>query len=150
MCVCVYVCMYACMHAHLYVCIYIYIYILMDRCADMCLVSAWTVAKILFIFGIQESSYHRSVPVHEDVWGSRCIDPRILDLDTGWKRVVSFKPRSLYTRGNWITGWLGPRTGLFTVGKRIISRLCRQSEVNSPAVKPAVWSLYRLSYSVPN
>jgi hypothetical protein len=44
----------------------------------------------------------------------------ILDLDTSWRRVVSFTPRPLYTRGNspgthWIGGWVGPRTGLDVV-----------------------------------
>jgi hypothetical protein len=36
---------------------------------------------------------------HEDVWGSECIDPRILDLGTSWTRVVSFTPRPLYPQG---------------------------------------------------
>jgi hypothetical protein len=31
--------------------------------------------------------------------GSEYIDPRILDLDTSWRRVVSFKTRPLYFRG---------------------------------------------------
>ena len=34
-----------------------------DVCADVRLVRALNVAKILFIFSIQESSHHRSVPV---------------------------------------------------------------------------------------
>jgi hypothetical protein len=29
-------------------------------------------------------------------WGSRGIAPRILELGTRWRRVVSFKPRQLY------------------------------------------------------
>jgi hypothetical protein len=33
---------------------------------------------------------------HECVWGSRCIDPRFLDLGTSWRRVVSFTARPLY------------------------------------------------------
>jgi hypothetical protein len=32
-------------------------------------------------------------------WGSGCIAPRILDLRTTWKRVVSFTPRQLYPQG---------------------------------------------------
>jgi hypothetical protein len=36
---------------------------------------------------------------HEDVWGSGCIDPRTLDLDTSWESVVKFMRRSLYPRG---------------------------------------------------
>jgi hypothetical protein len=31
-------------------------------------------------------------------WGSGGTDPGILDLGTGWKRVVIFTPRSLYPR----------------------------------------------------
>jgi hypothetical protein len=32
-------------------------------------------------------------------WGSGCIAPRLLDLGTRWRWVVSFTPRSLYPRG---------------------------------------------------
>jgi hypothetical protein len=39
------------------------------------------------------------VPRHEDVWGSAGIAPRILYLDTGWRWVVSFTSRPLYTWG---------------------------------------------------
>jgi hypothetical protein len=28
--------------------------------------------------------------------GNGCIDPRFLDLDTSWRRMVSFTPRPLY------------------------------------------------------
>jgi hypothetical protein len=35
---------------------------------------------------------------HEDVWGSGCKDPRILDLGTSWRWVVSFTLRPLYLR----------------------------------------------------
>jgi hypothetical protein len=35
----------------------------------------------------------------EGVWGSGCIDPHFLDLGTSWRKVVSFTPRPLYTRG---------------------------------------------------
>jgi hypothetical protein len=34
---------------------------------------------------------------HEGVWGSGCIDPHFLDLDTSW-RWVCFTPRQLYPR----------------------------------------------------
>jgi hypothetical protein len=30
---------------------------------------------------------------HEDVWRSECIDPRILDLSSSWRWVVSFTSR---------------------------------------------------------
>jgi hypothetical protein len=36
---------------------------------------------------------------HESVRRSGCIDPRILDLGTSWRLVVSFAPRPLYPRG---------------------------------------------------
>jgi hypothetical protein len=32
-------------------------------------------------------------------WGSGCIAPRILDLGTRWRWVVSFTPRQLYSQG---------------------------------------------------
>jgi hypothetical protein len=35
---------------------------------------------------------------HEGVWGSGCIYPHFLDLGISWRWVVSFTPRSLYTR----------------------------------------------------
>jgi hypothetical protein len=38
-------------------------------------------------------------PRHEDVLRSGGIDPRILDLGTRWRWVVSFTPRSLYLQG---------------------------------------------------
>jgi hypothetical protein len=42
------------------------------------------------------------------VWGSGCIDPRFLDLGSGWKRVFSFTPRPLYLRGKGPgTHWIG-------------------------------------------
>jgi hypothetical protein len=37
---------------------------------------------------------------HKDVWRSGRIDPRILDLGTSWRWVVSFTPRSLYPQGD--------------------------------------------------
>jgi hypothetical protein len=49
--------------------------------------------------------------------GSGGIDPRIFDLDTRWRWVVSFTPRLLYPQGkspgtHWIGGWVGPTTVL--------------------------------------
>jgi hypothetical protein len=38
-------------------------------------------------------------PRHEGVLGSGGIDPRILDLGTRWRWVVSFTPRPLYPQG---------------------------------------------------
>jgi hypothetical protein len=42
---------------------------------------------------------------HDDVWGSGCIDPRILDLGTSWRWVITFTPQLLYSRGKslWYT-----------------------------------------------
>jgi hypothetical protein len=36
---------------------------------------------------------------HEGAWGSGCIDPHFLDLETGWRWAVSFTPRPLCHRG---------------------------------------------------
>jgi hypothetical protein len=59
---------------------------------------------------------------HEGVWGSGYINPRVLDLGTSWRWVVSFTPRPLY-RGerapdtHWIGGWVDPRVGLDEIEK---------------------------------
>jgi hypothetical protein len=54
---------------------------------------------------------------HEDVRGSRCIDPRFLDLATGWSWVASFTFSYLYPRNGapgtlWTGGLVCPRDGL--------------------------------------
>jgi len=36
-----------------------------------------------------------SSPHHKDIWWSGCIDPRVLNLGTRWRWVVSFTPRPL-------------------------------------------------------
>jgi len=46
-------------------------------------------------------------------WGSGGTAPRILNLDSTWRWVVSFAPRPLYTQGkktgtHWIGGCVGP------------------------------------------
>jgi hypothetical protein len=61
---------------------------------------------------------------NEDVWWSECIDPRILDIDTRWRWVVSFTYRPLYFRGkkngiHWIGCWVCPRSSLGGVERRI-------------------------------
>jgi len=45
---------------------------------------------------------HRAMKAY---WGSGNITPRILELDTRWRWVVSFTPRSLYPQGKspWAT-----------------------------------------------
>jgi len=57
-------------------------------------------------------------------WGSGDIAPRILDLSTSWRWVVSFTPRQLYSRQRapgtqWIGGWVGPRAILDAVVVRM-------------------------------
>jgi hypothetical protein len=82
--------------------------------------------------------------------GNGCIDPRILDIGTSLKRVVSFTPRPLYARGNiqprthWIGGWVSPRAGLDT-GKRKSLAL---AENRTPTIQARSPSLYLLSYLV--
>jgi hypothetical protein len=87
---------------------------------------------------------------HEDVWGSGCIDPHVLDLGTSWRWVVSFMPWPLYPRGksppdtHCIGSWMGPRTDLDDVERKIVSLL--RLEIR-PLGRPArSQSLYRLSY----
>jgi hypothetical protein len=58
-------------------------------------------------------------------WRSGGIVPRILDLGTRRRWVVSFTPRPLYSQGknpgiHWIRGWVDPRAGLDAVVKRKI------------------------------
>jgi hypothetical protein len=53
----------------------------------------------------------------EEVWGSRGTAPRILNLGTTWRWVVSFTPRPLYHRerahGDRLIGsWVVPKAGL--------------------------------------
>jgi hypothetical protein len=61
-------------------------------------------------------------------WESGGIAPRILDLVTRWRRVVSLMPQSLHPQGKspWyqlIGGLVGPRAGLdAVVEKKIPSR----------------------------
>jgi hypothetical protein len=65
-------------------------------------------------------------------WGSGGIAPRMLDLGTRRRWVVSFTPRPLYPREraprtHWIGGWVGPRAVLETVIKRKIPSPRRES-----------------------
>jgi hypothetical protein len=62
--------------------------------------------------------------------GSGGITPRILNLGTIWRRVVSFTPRLLHPRGmnpgtHWIRSWVGSSVGLDVVAKRslVLSRI---------------------------
>jgi hypothetical protein len=54
---------------------------------------------------------------YESARGSRFMDPCFLDIDTSWRRMVSFTPLSLYPRRKspwyyWIGNWVGLRIGL--------------------------------------
>jgi hypothetical protein len=60
---------------------------------------------------------------HEDVWGTRSMDPGFLSLGTSWKWVVSFTPQPLYPEyviafgTHWI-GRMNPRSGLNVMERR--------------------------------
>jgi hypothetical protein len=65
---------------------------------------------------------HHSMKVY---WGSGGIAPRILDLGTKRRWVVSFTPRLLYprertSRSHCRGGWVGPTAGLDAVVKKKI------------------------------
>jgi hypothetical protein len=67
--------------------------------------------------------------------------PRIHDLGTRWRWVVSFTPRPLYLRErgpgtHWIGGWVGPRAILDAVVKRKIPTPRRESNPKTPIVQP--------------
>jgi hypothetical protein len=82
--------------------------------------------------------------------GSGCIEPRLLDLGTSWRRVVSFTPRPLYSGG---------KSPQYQLDRRLGGPHCRSGhgEVNilaPPRLKirflgrPArSQSLYRPSYA---
>jgi hypothetical protein len=54
-------------------------------------------------------------------WGSGGTAPRIIDLGTMWRWVVSFTHCPLYPHDTqWIGGWVGPRAGLEAVVRRKI------------------------------
>jgi hypothetical protein len=58
------------------------------------------------------------VPVHEGVWGSRCIDPHFLDLGTSWGEWSASRPAERDPDIHWTGGWVGPRAGLDDLEKR--------------------------------
>jgi hypothetical protein len=67
--------------------------------------------------------------------------PRILDLGSRWRGVVSFTPLPLYPQGksfcyHWIGGWAGPRAVLEAVVKRKIPRPRRESNPRTLIVQP--------------
>jgi hypothetical protein len=87
---------------------------------------------------------------HEGVFESGCIDPRILDLDTSWRWVVSLTLRSRYPQerasGTHLIGcWVSPRTSVDDVERRKILSLPRLKL--RPLGRPArSQSLFRLPH----
>jgi hypothetical protein len=59
--------------------------------------SGWTWMKMKV--KVKLSMCHNWAPRHVDVFGSAGVAPRILDLGTRWRWVVSFTPRPLYPQG---------------------------------------------------
>jgi hypothetical protein len=73
-------------------------------------------------------------------WGCGGIAPRILDLGTRWRWVVSFTTRPLYPRerspGTHLIGsWVGPRAVRKAVVKRKIRSPSRKSNPRTPIVQ---------------
>jgi hypothetical protein len=79
----------------------------------------------------------------EDVWESGYVDPRILDHDTCWRWLVSFKPRPLTPCAYSLGGWVGPRTDLDDVESRKIISL-PGIELRPLGIPAHSQSLYRL------
>jgi hypothetical protein len=66
--------------------------------------------------------------------GSGGIAPRILDLDTRWRWVVSFTPWPFYPQGegtHWIGDCLDPRAGLDVVVRKKVPSHCQHSNPRS-------------------
>jgi hypothetical protein len=89
--------------------------------------------------------------VMENYWRSGGIPPRILDLRTRRRWVVSFTSRPLYTPGK--SPWYpldrrlgGPRPFLNTVVKKRIPSPRRKLNPRTPIDQPGASSLYRLNY----
>jgi hypothetical protein len=80
-------------------------------------------------FSLCLTKYHtmKTYPVlNEDLWGCGGIAPRILNLSTRWKWVVSFTPSQLYSLGksagtHWKGGSVGPWACLDAVRKKKIA-----------------------------
>jgi hypothetical protein len=68
--------------------------------------------------------------VRKAYWGAK-ISPRILNLGTRWRWMVSFTPRERNPGTHWIEVWVGPRAGLDAVMKGKILSLCRNSNPRS-------------------
>jgi hypothetical protein len=50
------------------------------------------------------------------------------------------------SNAHWIESWVGPRTGLEAVEMAEVSCPCQESNSNSLAIQPAIWTPYQLSY----
>jgi hypothetical protein len=80
--------------------------------------------------------------LHEDIRGSDCINPHILNIGPRWRRLVGFMSNPLYLQGKsppytcWIGGWAGPRASLNNVEKRKISYSCHISNPYSSVMQP--------------
>jgi hypothetical protein len=90
-------------------------------------------------------------PRHEDTGGSGVIAPRLLNLGTICRRVVSFTSRPFYPDTYYVGGWVDPRLSLDEVVKRKNHFLCRESIPCCPAsslviVLTEVPRLYYLSF----
>jgi hypothetical protein len=92
-------------------------------------------------------------PHNKGVLGSGGTAPRIPDLSTRWRWVVSFTPRERAPGTHLIVGSVGPRADLDKAVKRNIPSLCRDSKPDHPARNPAlsrvhttVLTLFILSY----
>jgi hypothetical protein len=68
--------------------------------------------------------------------GSGGLAPRIGDLGTRWRRVVSFT-REIASDTHWIGGCVGPRAVLDTTVKRKIPSPYRESNSTTPIAQPA-------------
>jgi hypothetical protein len=90
-------------------------------------------------------------------WGSGSIAPRILDLGTRWRWVVSFTTRPLYHRerapGTHGIGWVGSWVVLDAVVKRKIPRPRWESNPRTPIVQPVAqcytdWAMTALDKTI--
>jgi hypothetical protein len=88
----------------------------------------------------------------KEYWGNGIIVPRITDLSTRWRWVVSFTLRSLYPQGktplvtHWLGGWMGLRADLDAVVKRKIPSPFQDSNSHYPVRSP---TLYHWAIPVP-
>jgi hypothetical protein len=104
-----------------------------------CTIKLMYKVHIMYISRVKLSLRFTWAPLLEGVFGSGGIEPRILDLGTRLRWVVSFTSRPLYPWDrapgtHWIGGWVVTRAGLDAVVKRKIPSLCRDK--NPPIIQP--------------